>query len=307
MLRAVNGPVTRAAFGLLYINNYFYGLTIVVEDVDEDFIARRFEDDDGQGTLFKMYLAVHLQYDGSDYSYYYNQHKTTATGNALYFYNPEVNTTTAWQEMIDLLYYFNQTQGKNFEDSIQTYVDMDSLLRFMVVECFFMNYDTFNAGNNFYLYHRRNDPNQKLWSIWYYDYEDSFNFNPYSSNNPTQEPDILKFFSVHTNREGDWELYNPVLDQIFSSKQFTDQYIDYFETFMDGLYGSDTKQYPQERYSRLANFISPWVAKDRMWQMSNGMAIEQYYEMVSQTIQHLNWRYQDVFQQIENYKNQSAF
>ena len=306
LLRSIGGPAIRQSFGLLFINDQLYGLTILQEDISSDFITRRFEGDNGEGTLFKMTWNNHLHYSGSDFSIYQTMNTTTALGGVIYYYQPEENTPTAWNEIVHFLSFYNTTLGVSFDKNGDDLLDLTSFLRFLVVENFWLAGDSFISGNNYILYHKNNPKEAEekgQWTIFYCDYDDTFLFEPYSSNLPSTAPsgDIFAFYSIVRDAQSDFEDYDTVIDSLFNSTIWTSRFLGTYSEWMDGLFGSGVKQSPYQRLSSYISFIAPWVARDRMWQFSNGVTIEEYYKMTQQTLQHLIWRYQNVLEQLANY------
>jgi hypothetical protein len=306
LFRSIGGPAIRQSYGLLFVNDAFYGFTIIQEDINDDFIVRRFEGDDGQGTFFKMTWNAHLGYFGDDLSYYQTKNKTTDLGGVIFYYQPELNTSEAWTDLVSFLSFYNTTLGKSFDENGDELLDLTSFLRFLVVENFWLGGDSLVNGNNYILYHKKTTSGMKMnhWTIFYCDYDDTFLFEPYASNSPDEAPggDIFSFYNdVRQPEQRDYEDYDAIVDSIFSSAKWTNRFIDTYRDFMDGLFNSKNVQSPYERLSAYISFISPWVARDKMWQFSNGMTMEVYYAMTSQTLQHLIWRYQDVYRQLDNY------
>jgi hypothetical protein len=299
-MRATGNPTSRESFALLYINSVYYGVMIVAEDIDDLFISRRFEDDPGSGSFFKFYWNVNLNYLGSDPTYYQSLiYQTDIAGGKIPYYMPEVDVPEVWSDLISVLTYFNTTQGKDFEENAQQALDIQSLLRAMVVESFVVADDQFKNGNNYYLYHRMDHETPLSWAVFYYDFDSCLRFTPPDSNNPDEDGDIFTFFQKNI---ANYKEYNPILDQIFQSNSLTSQYVQDYEIFLNQIFGSNSKQQPVYRFNEMFNFLASWVAKDKFWQLSNGMTQEKFVLDAEQTIQHLQWRYQDVYKQIGNYK-----
>jgi hypothetical protein len=78
--RAAGIPVQRASYATVFINGVYEGLYIMQENVDEDFVQCRIEDDSGNGNMMKLCYHVYLQYEGDDQSWYENAHGTYPGG-----------------------------------------------------------------------------------------------------------------------------------------------------------------------------------------------------------------------------------
>eukprot|EP01040_Poterioochromonas_malhamensis_P007057 gene7057-7619_t len=303
MIRAIGGPVQRSSYALLYINQRFYGLMIMVEDYDDEFITRRLQDDDGQGNLIKLCYNVHLGYFGDNITYYQERSHTTKTGGNIYYYDAQSdNTDLLWDEFVKLLTYFNTTTStKDFEESINDVINIQQLIRHLVVENFLLAEDHFQSGNNYFLYQQHNKDKKNQWIVFYTDFDSLFQFhynNTINSDEPNQDSNILSFYNTDINEYDD---YNPLLDQLFQSNQYIQQYIDNYGIFMHKVFGSDSKQQPNDRFNRLFGFVANWVKRDRMWQLSNGKTYDEFVLLADQTMEHLTWRYQDVMNQLNSF------
>jgi hypothetical protein len=306
LMRASGGPAQREGYALLYINDFYYGLTILAEDIDDLFISRRLQDDDGSGSYFKMHSRVSLGYFGDNITYYRTIAKPSDMGPALNYYNAAVDTDEVWYDLVDFLYYFNITSGEKFVQEAESYLNIPALLRNMPVESFLLGSDNLQSRNNYYLYHYHNkdavqEGKKQPWLIFYYDFDDSFSYCPYESDITCEESDIFKFYS-QDEYIGDPSHFNPVLNGTFQSSKYVDQYVANYKQMLDTVFGSDSKQQPKDRCSQLANFVMPWWAKDRMYEISSGVTIETIYQDVAYTQQHLTSRYQNVMKQIADYE-----
>jgi hypothetical protein len=85
---ALGVPTQRATYALLYVNSIYYGLYYMHEDIDSAFLQSRLEGDDGQGNIMKLQHGVHLQYYGSNTSWYQEQGTINSMGKQinLFFY-----------------------------------------------------------------------------------------------------------------------------------------------------------------------------------------------------------------------------
>ncbi len=81
--KSMLSPVARLSYTMLYINQQCFGLYLIIEDVDTQFLKSRFDDD--SGALYKC--CGELQYVGTDVNVY----KNLTCGNAL-MYEPQTVT-----------------------------------------------------------------------------------------------------------------------------------------------------------------------------------------------------------------------
>lgn len=140
-------PASRESYAKLYINNEFYGVYAIVENVDADY-ARRYIDGAGAGYLFE-YRWMFFWYDES-------------LGDALDPYLPIFEPRTRETEAAAALYtpirdLFREVNGPDdgWFDRVNALMDLRALTKYIAVEQFLSEWDGyfgFWATNNFYLY-----------------------------------------------------------------------------------------------------------------------------------------------------------
>ena len=167
MMRAVVAPTQRTSYTLLYINDVFFGLNLMHEDIDEDFMATRIEGDDGEGNLYKFDGDVYLQYYGSDPAIYEedeNYSQAEGDGN--------------WTDFVDFLYFLNATSDEDFEKLLEDRVEVDGLMRLMIIESFLMGTDGMTRnGRNYNTYNLRDGNHPDRWQLFDYDFDMCLEFN----------------------------------------------------------------------------------------------------------------------------------
>jgi hypothetical protein len=299
-LRALVNPVQRASYSLLYINEMFVGVYFISEDMaDEDWIASRIEKDSGENHLFKMDFAF-LQYWGKNQTEYKESgYYQLASGKD----KEDDEKEADWSDMIDWLFFFNSTSEQEFSDGLPDRVDLNSLLKGMVVECFLLNGDGMTEhGRNYQIYHLEstdysNHQKQK-WLLSHFDFDICFRFD--EETNQSYEPtDIITYFRDDPTH---W-MYNPLIGKLLLNAGFKKQYLTVFQTFLDHTFGhqSGQKVQPTERYSQLMQFLLPWMAKDRLWQVASEGTAETFVKGAERTINKLPQRYEDVTVQLQQY------
>jgi len=155
--RAVGVPVERGSYALLYINDIFVGLYYMHEQVDNNFVASRYKNDDGNGNLFKMNRDVFLTYLGSNVSTYQEAHGYYSSGDIQYSYELSSSVTDDWSDLVDILSYLNTTTDlEQFQNTIEDRIDVDMLLKGLVIESFLMGVDGYLDGHNYYFVHSNN-------------------------------------------------------------------------------------------------------------------------------------------------------
>ena len=200
-----------------------------------------------------------------------------------------------WSDFINWLYFFNSSSDSNFAAQLDDHVDVDELLRLMVVESFLLSSDNMAGGNNLYVYHLTDESTPDRMALASYDFESVFIFDK-TTNEPKQDPDIFSFFL--TLDESDYEDINPLVNRLLAVQEFKDTYIARYNTFLTTIFGSASVEQPADRFSKLLQFVLPWAARDRIWQMSYGITTEMFITVAEQSIANLPVRYANVTAQI---------
>ena len=200
-----------------------------------------------------------------------------------------------WTSFIQWLAFLSTSTDAEFEAKIGDYLHIKSLLKQMVVESFMLSSDNLASGNNYYLYNRVDSKGQPTleWQVIEFDFDESFVFD-HTTGLPEQESDVFAFFAKpETSSE-----YNPLLSRLLGIAEHNATFAEYYNTFLDGVFGSASAQQPTVRYSALQQFIQPWVDKDLLWQMSFGVTPEQFTLDAQWTIDNLPKRYAEVRAQV---------
>jgi spore coat protein CotH len=320
LYRAMGVPSQRASYALLYVNSVFMGLYFMHEDIGGDFLESRFPGD-GSGNLMQLYYNVHLGYFGSDDTYYREKVHVNSLGEPsfyavitsllfrsfiltrvisgypMHFYDQTVGNND-WTDFIDFLYFINCTSDADFLDGLETRINVDHLLKSMGVESFLLSSDNIAGGNNMYFYHQTEGSAKDQMSLFTYDFESVFIFDK-STNEPTQDPDIFSFFL--TLDRTDYEDVNPLLNRMITLGQHNETYLEYYSTFLNSVFGSDSKQQPADRFAAILQFLYPWAARDYLWQMSYDITPDQFVLVAERSIANFPLRVDNVTAQLEAY------
>ena len=92
--------------------------------------------------------------------------------------------------------------------------------------------------------------------------------------------------------------YDPLLSRLLAIPDHNASYVDYYNTFLQGVFGSSSAQQPTARYSAMLQFVLPWVRRDLLWQMSFGVTPEDFEVDAEWTIANLPLRYQNTLAQL---------
>jgi hypothetical protein len=133
LFRAMGVPSPRVAYGRVGVNGTDYGLYLIVESIDREFLARWYTD--ATGNLYEGAYGVDL-YDSHVASFDYKG-------------GDGVSDRSDLQELVDIL--DDGATEANYT-RVQTVMDMDEFLANMAVEALTMHWDGYSTANNYRLY-----------------------------------------------------------------------------------------------------------------------------------------------------------
>jgi len=149
----------RCAYAKLYINNVYWGLYMVVEEIDKTFLSGRFNDNDGN--LFKGDPSGDLKWIDNNPSSYYNKYELHTN-----------ETQNDWSDLVHLIDKVNTPPMNYVQDSIQSVLEIDEFVNYWAATGMFVNLDSYlGSGHNYFIYHD-STLNKFRWIIW--DVNESF-------------------------------------------------------------------------------------------------------------------------------------
>lgn len=171
---------SRANHVEVYINNKYYGLYISVEDVDDEFLSKNFEDD--SGNLWKCLYPADLRFLGSDPNIYKNLNQD---GRPAY----ELTTNESigdFSKLVKLITMINNIPIAQLADSIESFLDVPGVLKYFAFNVLSGSWDSYwSLMNNYYLYHH---PKEDKFYIIPYDYDNTFGVDWFNINWTTANP-----------------------------------------------------------------------------------------------------------------------
>lgn len=138
MYQAANIPVARAQHARVYINGEYMGLYLNVEQIDDEFLDKRFDSE--LGNLYKCYWGATFENNGEVNNNNRYELKT----------NEETNDRS---KLINFVTVLNSYSGEDLKPLIEAIFDVETYLRQMAVETLIGHWDgySFNS-NNFYIH-----------------------------------------------------------------------------------------------------------------------------------------------------------
>jgi spore coat protein H len=137
-------PAPRATFAKLYINDKYWGLYLVTDNIDQVFLETRFND--SKGNLFQGEPLATFDYFGNEQSKYHG--KWSLKNN---------NTKNDWSDLIKFIRLVNDStiNGEEYMKRLESSFNLDKCLRAWAVNNLIGNIDAYNMfyPHNFFLYH----------------------------------------------------------------------------------------------------------------------------------------------------------
>ena len=208
-------PAPRTTFADVYVDDELLGFYTVVEQIDELFLARHFED--SNNNLFKAADdGAPLLYRGENPSEYTAEYELKT--------NEDDNDWTGFIQMID---HLNNTTDTEFIATLDDNLDFDSCLRLLAFNMVLSNFDSYTgSGRNYYFYDL---DGSGFFSMLPWDMNESFGC--YSNGWDVISQDIFAF-----NNASDRPLNRRILEQ--DSLAFI--YTDYISEMLDGPASTDS-------------------------------------------------------------------
>lgn len=147
----------RTSYARIYLNDQYWGLYLLVEQVDRTFLQGNFDNSDGN--LFKNMGNSELGWLGQDTSQYQQIFELKTDPNA-----------EAWEHFVELMDVLNNTVDGDFKEEISKIFDVDLYLKVLAVDVATGNWDSYiEHGRNFYMYQDA-DSRKFNWIPWDYNF-----------------------------------------------------------------------------------------------------------------------------------------
>ncbi len=168
MIRETGAPAPRVSHTRVYINDEYWGLYVLVEQIDKTFLSENFDDNDGN--LFKNKGWSSLEWLGNNV----NEYKEN--------FDLKTNETEDdWTGFIELHDVINNSSNSEFQEEIQRIFDVPNYLKILAIDVATNNWDSYiEHGRNFYLYQAPDD-GKFHWIPWDYNLAMGGDFSTFGS------------------------------------------------------------------------------------------------------------------------------
>lgn len=244
----------RCTYARVYLNNVYWGLYNIVEEVDKHFLKDRFGDK--KGNLFKGDPHGDLRWLGSSVSSYYPNYELKTN-----------NTANNWSDLFNLINKINNSTTTAFHDSLEKIMETTSVLRGWALTGIFSDLDSYQgSGHNYYVYDD-SITNKFHYILW--DVNEAFgNFNMgmsvsqmetlsmfYISNPPANRPLYNKMLANTTYKSALVQEYCTMMN--YFNNAALDPVIDSLKNLIDADVQNDTNKFYS--YSDFLNNINSTV------------------------------------------------
>jgi hypothetical protein len=253
----------RSSHSEVYINGNYYGLYILVEQIDEQLVQSRFGNNDGN--LYKCLWPADLAYLGNDPDLY----KFTSGDRRAYdlMTNNEEDDYTDIAHFIDVL---NNTPLEDLACELDKIFNIDDYLKIMAADIVMGNWDGYIYNkNNYYLYHNLATG--------------KFEYMPYDLDNTFG----IDWMSIDWGNRNiyDWEMHDievrPLYTRLLDVPEIKDRYSFEMQKLLALLANEDSLF---AHYDQVRNMISPYVVDDPFYPLDYGYNFADFMNSYNQAL-----------------------
>lgn len=236
---ALGEAACRTNYAALSINGEYWGLYLLVEQPDQEFLESRFGSGE-EGNLWKGEPYGSLEWLGADEALYHDDYELKT--------NEELDD---WSTLVDFVDVVNNVPLSALPDSLHNRLDAASALAMLAVDVFTVNLDSYlGRCANYYLYHRDLDDR---FAFFKWDQNEAWGI--YNQNMSLQQ---LKQLDPHwSNPQPNAE--RPLAEQLWQVPGYDEVYLGHLRRLMAGAAQPDTLL---ARMEALRDMIRPWVEAD---------------------------------------------
>ncbi|KAA3661378.1 MAG: T9SS C-terminal target domain-containing protein [Calditrichaeota bacterium] len=227
-------PASRSTYAALFINNNYYGLYVLVEHIDDEFVKARF--DGPMGNLYKCLWPADLTIPDQ------NNYKEVSGGRRTY----DLKTNKAADDYSDLknfIEFINYADDRTFAQRIEEVFNVPMFMRFLALNTLVGMWDDywFNK-NNFYVYHNLRS--------------DKFEFIPYDYDNTYG----IDWFNIDWAARNIYEFGNereprPLVTRLLAIPAYKNLYSHSIDEFINGIF----------RKADQAIYLESWHTEARLF------------------------------------------
>ena len=246
LYRLLNVPAQRVAPSILFINDEYKGVYLNVEQIDDEFIEKRFGSK--EGFLYKCGQGMTLAYQEE----VYDDNKINSK------MNEDSDDRTELSHLIDVL---NNTSDVNFKKEIEKIFNVNSFIRQMAVEAIIGHWDGYSwFNNNYYLYY---NPNSMKFEFIPYDADNTFGVD--FTGNDWGIRDLKHFYRFDNER--------PLVGRILDVEVYKDSYYQYLNIVMEEYF---KENYLFTKFNFYRELLKTHVQNDTYFSSTFGFSYQDF-------------------------------
>lgn len=242
LFRKMGVPAPRVGPAALYINEEYMGVYLMVEQIDDEFVDRRFGHE--EGFLYKCAYSATLE--------------SASQTSDVDLYTSKMNESQDTRaELSNFVNVLNNTAESNFEEEIEKVFNVDRFLRYLAVEAITGHWDGYSyLCNNYYLFY---DAQTSLVEFIAYDTDNTWGIDWIGRDWANR--DLNHFYRNNQQR--------PLVSEILKVPSYNTQYYAYLHELFDHFF---TEEYLYPRFDELENILLPYVTMDTYFDDSFGFS-----------------------------------
>lgn len=248
LFRQMDVPAPRVAPAVLYMNDEYMGVYLMIEQIDDEFVDKRFGKE--VGWLYKCYYSATLENDSriNDDNLYESK------------MNEETDTRQELKHFVEVL---NNASGANFKTEISQILKVDRFLRYLAVEAIIGHWDGYSyLCNNYYFYY---DEDEGQFEFIAYDTDNTWGIDWVDRDWATRD---LSHFYRHDHPR-------PLTSRILSVPEYRDRYYLYLWELFDTYFTQEALFPLFDQYKAL---LDSHVAIDTYFDDSFGFSHDDFLE-----------------------------
>ncbi len=251
---------SRAAYAAVYINGEYYGLYIIVEHIDNEFIKSRFTDP--SGNLWKCLWPADLTYKGDTPEHYHPENYIPFCGETKPYELKTNKVEYDYSQLARLIRIINKTPDNHSEDSLSTILAVPEFLKYLAVNVLTGSWDDhWYLKNNYYLYY---EPAEDIFHWIPYDYDNSFSIDWFNIDWSTIN--IYQFGPTNAAER-------PLAARIMNTPRYRNLYTHFLKLYADNILGTTEWS---DRLDSIKAMISPWAAADQWRTLDYGFTMDDF-------------------------------
>lgn len=233
LYRKMGVPAPLVGLAELYINEEYMGVYLMIEQIDDEFVDKRFGKE--VGWLYKCHYGATLENDGQIFDEALYESKM----------NEESDTRAQLKDFVEML---ENTPDNDFKEKVEQAFEVDRFIRQLAVEAITGHWDGYSyLNNNYYFYY---DEDAGKFEFIAYDTDNTWGIDWVDRDWATR--DLTHFYRHNHPR--------PLTERILGIPEYERRYYGYLNILFDRYF---TKDYLYPIFDQLESILSIHVQNDK--------------------------------------------